>query len=531
MCPKNPGMPHLSPCLRTGAVRLTATTTVASLSCPSLGRSWLRSSSTASSPTSRRKTCRKPSVDSVQTTAHWHDLLCTPGAGEVHRTEYGPRYHLHRPDESLQHRQQRGPLGDPVQAGLPDQVREPDFPVPRRHDKTGTFRRWSISNGVKQGCVLAPVLFNLFLTSVVNHAIRDLEQGVYLRYRLDGSLFDLRRLTAKTKTVKQTVLEALFADDCALMAHREFDVQIIVNKFAEASRVFGLTISLGKTEVLFQPAPATVAHRPTISTDGTQLKTADDFKYLGSVISSDGSLDKEISARICKASQALCRLKTRVPSQYNISQSTKLKMYRAVVLTSLLYGCEIWTLYRRHLKQLECFHMHSLRTILDIKWQDRVSHLQVLDITETTSIEAMILKSRIRWVGHVICMEDNRLPKQLMFGELASGKRNQGRPLERFKDQGAWAPRSWQDWMASPHQTHHGHIRGVAPHTDRGGPGKKKGVGWCSWQTLSVPMPTLSRIGLHSHLRAHGRPEHCWRASSSISMDYYYRWVGRMVGM
>ena len=115
---------------------------------------------------------------------------------------------------------------------------------------------------------------------MLNHAIIDLEQEVYLRYRLDGSLFDLRRLTAKTKTVKKTVLEALFADDCALMVHTESDLQVIVNKFAETSRLFGLTISIGKTVILFQPAPAAAAHRPTISTDGTQLKTADDFKYL-----------------------------------------------------------------------------------------------------------------------------------------------------------------------------------------------------------------------------------------------------------
>ena len=234
---------------------------------------------------------------------------------------------------------------------------------------------------------------------------------MYLRYRIDGSLFDLRRLTAKTKTVAKTSLEVLFADDCALMAHRESDLQIIVNKFAETSCLFGLTISLGKTEVLFQPAPAAVAHRPTILIDGTQMKTVDDFKYLDSVINSDGSLDKEISGRIYKASQALGSLKTRVLSQHNIRQSTKLKVYRAIVLTSLLYGCETWTLYRRHLKQLERFYMRSLRTILNIKWQDRVSNLQILDMAESTSIEAMILKNRLHWVGHVIRMEDDRLPK------------------------------------------------------------------------------------------------------------------------
>ena len=156
--------------------------------------------------------------------------------------------------------------------------------------------------------MLAPVLFNLFFTCVLNHGIRILGYGVYLLYRLDGSLFGLRRRTAKTETVKKTVLEVLFAGDCALMVHRESDLQIIVHKSAEASCLFSLTISLGKTEVLFQPAPGSVAHRPTFSIDGTQLKMVDDFKYLSNVISSDGSLDKEISTRICKASQALGHL-------------------------------------------------------------------------------------------------------------------------------------------------------------------------------------------------------------------------------
>ena len=78
--------------------------------------------------------------------------------------------------------------------------------------------------------------------------------------------------------------------------------------------------------------------------------------------------------------------------------------------------------------------MRSLRSIMNIRWQDRITNLEVLDRAKMTSIEAMILKAQLRWIGHVIRMDDCRLPKQLMYGELSSGKRNQGRPRKRFKD-------------------------------------------------------------------------------------------------
>ena len=112
-----------------------------------------------------------------------------------------------------------------------------------------------ISNGVKQGCVLAPVLFNVFFTSMLSHADLDLKKEVYIRYRLDGSLFDLRRLTAKTRSLQTLLQGVFFADDCALVAHTEQDLQRMLDLFFEASKLFGLTISLGKTGVLYQPAP------------------------------------------------------------------------------------------------------------------------------------------------------------------------------------------------------------------------------------------------------------------------------------
>ncbi|KAK3885538.1 hypothetical protein Pcinc_010279 [Petrolisthes cinctipes] len=150
--------------------------------------------------------------------------------------------------------------------------------------------------------------------------------------------------------------------------------------------------------------------------------------YLGSVISSDGSLDREISARISKASQALGRLHTRVMNHKCIKLATKIKVYKAVILTSLLYGCETWTLYRKHTKQLEHFHIRSLRSIMGIKWQDRVTNLEVLDRASLISIETMVLKAQLRWTGHVIRMEPFRLTLQLLYGELRQGQRPRGRP-------------------------------------------------------------------------------------------------------
>ena len=99
--------------------------------------------------------------------------------------------------------------------------------------------------------MLSPILFTFCFTFVLTHAVRDLDHGVCLGYRLDGVLFDFRCLNAKTKMLEGMILEALFANDCALMAQKSLTSKFIMDKFLKASYLFSLTIILRRLQYCY----------------------------------------------------------------------------------------------------------------------------------------------------------------------------------------------------------------------------------------------------------------------------------------
>ena len=142
------------------------------------------------------------------------------------------------------------------------------------------------------------------------------------------------------------------------------------------------------------------------------------FVYLGSTLSEGCSLDKEISFRIERASRSFSALNKRVWSQHGFKLHTEIIVYKVCVLTALLYASKAWTLYKHQLKLLEDFHQRWLRQILQIKWQSHISHTEVLGKAGLPSIQSMVMKSCLRWVGHIVRMDDGRLPRQLFYGEM-----------------------------------------------------------------------------------------------------------------
>ena len=144
------------------------------------------------------------------------------------------------------------------------------------------------------------------------------------------------------------------------------------------------------------------------------------FTYLGSVISTDATVSKDLDNHLSKASSSFGRLSKRVWQSHSLRLSTKI--YRAIIAPTLLYSAEAWVLYWKWIRLLEWFHQCYLHSILGIKWQDHVSNEEVLKRASLPSIESILLQVQLRRAGHVTSMEDVRIPKAVLFSELQKKK-------------------------------------------------------------------------------------------------------------
>ena len=86
--------------------------------------------------------------------------------------------------------------------------------------------------------------------------------------------------------------------------------------------------------------------------DGMPIKSVNRFKYLGSIVTSDCSVNAELITRIQAVSSAYGRLRERFFDSHDLTLSTKLKVYVQCLTPLLTYGCETWTLYRYNINQL-----------------------------------------------------------------------------------------------------------------------------------------------------------------------------------
>ena len=156
--------------------------------------------------------------------------------------------------------------------------------------------------------------------------------------------------------------------------------------------------------------------------------------YLGSTITKNLGLNKEISKIISKAAMNFRLLQKQAWKNNRLSTKVKIHIYETCVLSLLLYCSETWTTYARNIKRLNSFHMWCLQKLLEIKWQDQIPHTEVLKRSGLTHLGKMIMQKWLRWLGHVKRMDVSRIPRTILFSEARNGSRKQGRPLLRYQD-------------------------------------------------------------------------------------------------
>lgn len=246
---------------------------------------------------------------------------------------------------------------------------------------------FDIKTGVRQGCILSPMLFNVIIDFVMRKALSNVE-GIEIGTDL-------------------SVTDLAYADDICIFAETPALAEHALELVDAAATKFGLVISAPKSKILSH------GHQhPTVRLRGLPLEVVDNFVYLGCKINTTETASSvDIRGRIGKATAIFAKLRPQLWSQRHISLRTKMRVFNAMVIPTLLYSCESWAIKADDLAKLEVFQMSCLRAILGVS---RLQHLRNVNIRETCCnqplIDDIIRKYRIRWAGHVWRMPDSRLP-------------------------------------------------------------------------------------------------------------------------
>ncbi|BHF78873.1 aconitate hydratase [Sparganum proliferum] len=252
---------------------------------------------------------------------------------------------------------------------------------------------FGIRSGVRQGCILSPILFNYAIDWILGRALRD-SDGV--EFAPGHRLNDLD-----------------YADDIAVFASSFGDLQSMVSRVNEVAKSVGLSINAGKTKVFSSCIPD--QEKAPLGIDGCQLEEVDSFKYLGARLLPNGQSKDDIVSRIDAARWVFSSLRKCLWNRRDLSIATKIRVYRASVRSVLLYGCECWASRVEDERKLEVFDHHCLRTILRVKFTDFVSNETVRARCDNIArITQAIQERRLRWFGHVL----RRPPQELSVTAL-----------------------------------------------------------------------------------------------------------------
>ena len=309
----------------------------------------------------------------------------------------------------------------------------------------GYFSAWfNVCQGLRRGCVLSPLLFNIFFAAVTIVVLQrfvenplivsdlvyfdDAPKGEDGRPRKEGTL----------EIVRRAVWGMLYTDDAAVVSTSPLTRMMGV--IVVACQEYGLTVSEKKTEAMhLWSHPHTASNALRIEAAGQRYKQTTEFVYLGGAISESADLGIEIKRRTGAAWASVRKYSSQLYDRRNAAVAHDPAIQKEV-MEAMLYGCATWTMRSQDLSSLCTAHHKLLLRIIGFRRKDRtgykpLSYREVLERTGCEHIETTIRKRQLRFAGALVQQGDSRLSKQVMFGRLAAqGPKRRGRPATSWVD-------------------------------------------------------------------------------------------------
>uniref|UniRef100_A0A8D8WNS4 Craniofacial development protein 2 n=2 Tax=Cacopsylla melanoneura TaxID=428564 RepID=A0A8D8WNS4_9HEMI len=279
-----------------------------------------------------------------------------------------------------------------------------------------------IKRGVRQGCVLSPLLFNVYSERIMAEALEEEVGGIVI----NGTHINNLR----------------YADDTVLLAENMEDLQGMLNKVIRISEEYGLTLNTKKTKCMI----VTKRNNPPeqLIAGGDIIEQVGAYTYLGTRVNSSAEYLPEIKIRIEKARAAFVNMRSLLSAR-DLGLETKTRLLKCYIFPILLYGVEAWTLNKECEKRLQAFEMWTYRRILRIPWTDRVTNVEVLRrMGKQVEILEEVKKRKLTYLGHIMRGPKYKILHLIIQGKIV-GKRSVGR--RRI----SWL-RNLRDWFSCSSQ-------------------------------------------------------------------------------
>ena len=240
----------------------------------------------------------------------------------------------------------------------------------------GTTDWFQIGKGVRQGCILPPCLFNLYVEYIMrNGGLEKAQNGI--------------------KIARRNINNLRYADDTTLTAESEEELKSLLMKVKVESEKVGLKLNIQKRKI--------IALGPITSweIDGETVERVADFILEGSKITADGDCSHEIKRCLLLGRKVMTNLDSILKSR-DITLPIKVRLVKAIVFPVVTYGCESWTVKKAECRRIDAFELWCCRKLLRVPWTARRSNHSILKISPGCSLEGLMLKLKLQYFGHLM---------------------------------------------------------------------------------------------------------------------------------